>query len=113
MLPCISFKKLTQLLKIFPGLDVAWLKRTLVFIPQPYYTHRTTKLLGGYIGFTPSVRPSVRPFVPHSYPLCSAYSSEFWLDPFHIYTAYQATSEGVSHVKFIAKFEFLAFFKNL
>ena len=25
-----------------------------------YYTPRTTKLLGGYIGFTPSVRPSVR-----------------------------------------------------
>ena len=26
-----------------------------------HYTHRTTKLLGGYIGFTPSVRLSVRP----------------------------------------------------
>ena len=26
----------------------------------PYYTPRTTKLLGGYTGFTPSVRPSVR-----------------------------------------------------
>ena len=27
------------------------------------YTPRTTKLLGGYTGFTPSVRPSVRPSV--------------------------------------------------
>ena len=34
---------------------------------------RTTKLLGGYTGFTPSVRPSVRPSrIPC--PLCSAYS---------------------------------------
>ena len=31
--------------------------------PLIYYTPRTTKLLGGYTGFTPSVRPSVRPSV--------------------------------------------------
>ena len=38
------------------------------------YTRRTTKLLGGYIGFTPSVRPSIRPSrMP--YPLCNVYSS--------------------------------------
>ena len=38
------------------------------------YTPRTTKLLGGYIGFTPSVRLSVRPSrIPC--PLCSFYSS--------------------------------------
>ena len=29
-------------------------------ISRSYYTPRTTKLLGGYTGFTPSVRPSVR-----------------------------------------------------
>ena len=45
-----------------------------------YYTPRTTKLLGGYIGFTPSVCPSVRPAsVPRPSripcPLCSFYSS--------------------------------------
>ena len=46
-----------------------------------YYTPRTTKLLGGYTGFTPSVRPSVRPSVCPSVrpsrmpcPLCIIYS---------------------------------------
>ena len=37
------------------------------------------EVVGGYIGFTPSVRPSVRPSVPRpsriTCPLCSAYSS--------------------------------------
>ena len=58
---------------------------------------------GGYIGFTPSVRPSCIPC-----PLCSAYSSG--LDQFHIYTSYQATSEGVSCVEFFfAKFKIWIF----
>ena len=46
-----------------------------------YYTPRTTKLLGGYTGFTPSVRPSVCPSVRLSVrpsrmpcPLCIIYS---------------------------------------
>ena len=46
-----------------------------------YYTPRTTKLLGGYTGFTPSVRPSVRLSVRPSVrpsrmpcPLCIIYS---------------------------------------
>ena len=46
-----------------------------------YYTPRTTKLLGGYTGFTPSVRPSVCPSVRPSVrpsrmpcPLCIIYS---------------------------------------
>ena len=37
-----------------------------------------------------SIRPSVRPS---------------WLDPFHIYTSHQATSECVLCVKFLAKFK--------
>ena len=37
------------------------------------YTPRTTKLLGGYTGFTPSVRPSVRPSRMPC-PLCIIYS---------------------------------------
>ena len=48
---------------------------------QIYYTPRTTKLLGGYTGFTPSVRPSVRLSVRPSVrpsrmpcPLCIIYS---------------------------------------
>ena len=56
---------------------------------------RTTKLLGVYIGFTPSVRPSV----------------QFWLDPFLIYTSCQAASEGVLRVKFLAKFQNLNFWQ--
>ena len=46
-----------------------------------YYTPRTTKLLGGYTGFTPSVRPSVCPSVRPSVrpsrmpcPLCIIFS---------------------------------------
>ena len=35
-----------------------------------YHTRRTTKLFGGYTGFTPSVRPSRMPC-----PLCNIYSS--------------------------------------
>ena len=35
----------------------------------------------------------------------------FWLDPFHIYSSYQATSEGVLHVQFLAKFQNLDFWQ--
>ena len=69
----------------------------------------TMKLLGEkLVSLRPSVRPSVRPSrIPC--PLCSAYSSR--LDPIHIYTSYQATSEGVSCVKFFAKFTNLNFWQ--
>ena len=50
-------------------------------LPWTSYTPRTTKLLGGYTGFTPSVRPSVRLSVRPSVrpsrmpcPLCIIYS---------------------------------------
>ena len=39
-----------------------------------YYTPRTTKLLGGYIGFTPSVRPASVPVRPASR-VCSVAST--------------------------------------
>ena len=80
-------------------------------IVYSYYTSRTTKLLGGYTGFTPSVRPSVHPSVPH--PVSALQRLQFWLDPFHIYISYQATSEDVSHVKFLAKFQNLYFWQIL
>ena len=35
----------------------------IIIPPAQRYTPRTMKLLGGYTGFTPSVRPSVRPSV--------------------------------------------------
>ena len=44
---------------------------------------------------------------PH--PVSSLWRLQFWLDPFHIYTSYQVTSEGVSCVKFLAKFANLTF----
>ena len=49
----------------------------LLFYTLHHYTPRTTKLLGGYTGFTPSVRPSVCPSVRPSRmpcPLCIIYS---------------------------------------
>ena len=62
-----------------------WLN--IIRCPETYYT---TKLLGGYIGFIPSIRPSVCPSIPH--PVSALQCLQFWLDPFHIYTSYQATS---------------------
>ena len=58
-----------------------------------------------------SVRPSIRPSVLH--PVSTLKRLQFWLDPFHIYTSYEATSEGVLCVQFlekISKFEYLANF---
>ena len=52
----------------------------------------------------PSVCPSVCPSVPH--PVSALKRLRFWLDPFHIYTSYQATSEGVLDLNLLAKFHF-------
>ena len=54
------------------------------------------EVVGGYTGFTLSVCPSVRP-------TSTLYRLQFWLDPFHIYSSYQATSDGVSRKKFLEK----------
>ena len=40
-----------------------WILNLHILASSDYYTPRTTKLLGGYTGFTPSVRPSVCPSV--------------------------------------------------
>ena len=62
------------------------------------YTPRTTKLLGGYTGFTPSVRPSVcpsvRPSVPHA--VSALYHLQIWMDSFHIRHKWSLPWEGVS-----------------
>ena len=73
-----------------------------------YYTPRTTKLLGGGVYWFHSVRPSVLPSVRPSRirpasRVRSVASTVFWLDPFHIYASYKATSEGVLRAKFLAK----------
>ena len=54
------------------------------------YPH-TMKLLGVY--WFHSICPSLCPHL------------QFWLNSFHIYTSYQATSECVLHVKFVAKLQ--------
>ena len=48
------------------------------------------------------------------HPVSALKHLQFWLDPFHIHTSYLATSEGVSRVTFLAKFQnfkFWQFFK--
>ena len=57
---------------------------------------------GGYTVFTLSICPSVDRI------LSGLYLLQYSLDPFNIYTSYQATSEGVSPVKFF----FVFFFQN-
>ena len=81
-----------------------------------FYTPASTKLKGGYTGFTlsirlPSLHPSVCPSVDTSG--FTVYLQQYLLDPFHICTSYQVTSEGVSHVKFVAKFKHLQFWQIL
>ena len=72
-----------------------------------HYTPRTTKLLGGYTGFTPSVRPSVRLSVrpsvcpsvrPSVRPACRvrSVSSTVMMDSFHIRHKWSLPWEGVS-----------------
>ena len=61
-------------------------------------------------GITLSVCPSVDRIV------FALYLQQYWSDPFHICTPYQATSEGVSHVMPVSKLkknEILANFLNL
>ena len=54
----------------------------------------------------------VRLSVPH--PVSALLRLQFWLDPFYIYTSYQATPEGVECLKFLAElqnYNFWQFFK--
>ena len=67
------------------------------------YTPTSTKLKGGYTGFTLSVCPSVGRIVS------ALYFQQHSSDPFHICTSYQATSEGVSCVMFVWKLKNLKF----
>ena len=78
---------------------MVWLSK---FIIPP----ASAKLKGGYTGFTLSVCPSVHLSVcPSVDRIVSAlYLQQYLLDPFHIHTSYQATSEGVSRKFFVSKF---------
>ena len=94
-------------------LILIWQMKRTKFAPVLLYN----EVVEGYIGFTLSVCPSVGlsvcPSVPHPVSVRSVAPGQFWLDPFHIYTSYQATSEGVSHVKFLANFVNLNFWQFL
>ena len=72
----------------------------------------STKLKWGHTGFTLSVCPSVRPSVRLSVCWQNHVNKNSW-DPFHICTSCQATSEAVSHVKFVSKFKHLTFWQIL
>ena len=72
-----------------------------------HYIPASTKLKGGYIGFTLSVCPSMDRMM-------SALSlQQYSLDPFHICTSYQATSENVLRVMFVSTFNNLRFWQIL
>ena len=65
----------------------------IIFIPPG-----STKLKGGYTGFTLSICPSMDIIVS------ALYLQQYSSNPLYICTSYQAT-EGVSHLMFVSKFE--------
>ena len=71
----------------------------------------STKLKGGYTGFTLSICPSVRLSAVDRI-VSALYLQQYSSDPFHICTSYQATSEGVPRVMIVSKLKnFGEFFK--
>ena len=58
---------------------------------------------GILVSLHPSICPSAHLSVLH--PISALKRLQFWLDEFYIYTSYQATSEGVFHVKLSAQFQ--------
>ena len=78
---------------------------------QINYTPRFNEVERGYTGCTLSVRPSVCPSVDRI--VSALYLQQYSLDPFHIYTSYQATSEGLSRIMFVSKFKHLKFWRIL
>ena len=78
-----------------------WISRWYVLYSTRFlsYPSTSTKLKGGYTGFTLSVCPSVDRIVS------ALYLQQYLSDPFHICTSYQASWEGVSHVMFVSKFK--------
>ena len=79
--------------------------RPLVFL-YPHFR----EVEKGYTGYTLSVCPAVCPSVDGI--MSALYLQQYLPDPFHIYTSYQATSVGVSHVIFFFFF-FFSKLKNL
>ena len=94
------------------GRHIYALLKTKIQCPfHVYYTPRFNEVDRGVYWYhlvRLSVRPSVCPSVDRI--VSALYLQEYSSDPFHICTSYQATSEGVSRVMPISKFEILAIF---
>ena len=74
------------------------------------YEMQSMKLKGGIrVSPCPSVCLSVCPSVDRI--VSTLYLLQYSLDPFHIYTSYQATSDGVSYVKFFENWKMWSFGK--
>ena len=77
---------LTQwILKLLGSFEIHWVRQ--------YLGNVFNEVEGGYTCFTFSVCPSVDRIVS------TLYLQQYTPDPFHIYTSFQATSEGLSHVR--------------
>ena len=69
------------------------------------------KGVGCWVYWFHLVRLSVRPSVDII--VSALYLQQYLPDPFHIYTSYQETSEGVSRLKFVSKFKYLKLWQIL
>ena len=85
-----------------------WL--TVVLYAISYYTPRCNEVERGVYWFH-LVRPSLCPSVDRI--VSALYLQQYSSDPFHICTSYQATSEGLSRVMFVSKFNNLKFWRSL
>ena len=74
--------------------DLFWRNINTLFCYTP-----TQRIWKGYTGFTLSVCPSVCPSVDRI--VSALYLLQYSINPFQIYTPYQATSEGVSSLRFL------------
>ena len=86
------------------------------YISSVYYTPRFNRVERGggggiLVSPCPSVCLSVCPSVDRI--VSALYLQQYSLDPYHICTSYQATSEGVSGVMSVTKFKNLKFWRIL
>ena len=85
---------------------VNWIDHYISLTPWYFYT-ASSKLKGGYTGFTLSNCLSVDSIVS------ALYLQQYLSDPFHICTPYQATSEGVLRIMFVTKYQNLKIWQIL
>ena len=76
--------------------------REFVSLVPHFYTPHFNEVERGVYWFH-LVRPSVRLSVCGQNRVSALYLQQYSSNPFHICTSYQATSEGVSRVKFVSK----------